>query len=254
MEKAKEAFYAKDYYEGLAPEPRLKEVAKIFDKFDGARLLDIGCGDGTFTLLLRNSMGAGEAFGVEIAREAVAAARKKGIKAYQIDIDRDDLPFDDEYFDVVYCGEIIEHVFDPDHLLEETHRVLRPEGNCVISTPNLAGWPNRFALLLGYQPYPMAASPRHESLGKLLMRDPEGQWGHIRIMTLRALKELLTLHGFTIRRVIGCPVTLKSHLSHTLLNLIKLVDRIMSRFPSLSTRVVLVLGRNEKIGRPENVS
>jgi len=241
MEEVKEEFYSKGYYKGLAPEPRFREVAKIFGKLKGERLLDIGCGDGAVTLLLKENMDAEEVFGVEIAHEAVIAAREKGIKAYQMDIDKDDLPFDDWYFDVVYCGEIIEHVFDPDHLLEEVYRVLKPKGSCVISTPNLAGWPNRFALLLGYQPYPMAASPRYESVGKLLTKSPEGQWGHIRVMTLRALRELVELHGFKIKQIVGCPVTIKSSVPKVLLRLIELVDRVMSNFSSLSTRIIMVL-------------
>jgi len=241
MEEVRERFYSKGYNKGLTPEPRFREVAKIFGKLDGERFLDVGCGDGAVTVLLKESMGAEEVFGVEIAHEAVIVAREKGVKAYQMDIDKDDLPFNGGYFDVVYCGEIIEHVFDPDHLLEEVYRVLKPKGSCVISTPNLAGWSNRFALLLGYQPYPMVVSPRYESLGKLLTKSPEGQWGHIRVMTLRALKELVRLHGFKIRRLVGCSVTIKSPLPKVLSKLIKFIDRIMSRFPSLSTRIIMIL-------------
>jgi len=241
MSKGRECFYSEGYYKGLTPEPRFKECARVFSRLKGERFLDIGCGDGAVTLLLKESMDAKEVFGVEIAHEAVVVARERGIKAYQLDIDEDNLPFDDGYFDVIYCGEIIEHVFDPDHLLEEVHRVLKLKGSCVISTPNLGGWPNRFALLLGYQPYPMAVSPRYESVGKLLTKSPEGQWGHIRVMTLRALKELVRLHGFKIKQIVGCPVAVKSSIPKVLLKLIELVDRVMSRFPSLSTRIIMVL-------------
>ena len=160
-------FYSKGYYSGLAPEPRFNEVLTVLGELRGERLLDIGCGDGTFTVLLKEALKAEEAVGIEIAPEAITAIEQKGIKAYQLDIDEQPLPFDDAYFDVVYCGEVIEHLFNPDHLLEELHRVLKPEGTCVITTPNLAGWPSRLALLLGYQPYPTAVSPNHESVGKL---------------------------------------------------------------------------------------
>ncbi len=188
----KEKFYAKGYYAGLAPEPRFDKVANIFCQLTGDRLLDIGCGDGDITLLLKESSRAREVFGIDIASEAVAVAQGKGIKAYKLDIDEEKLPFEEEYFDLIYCGELIEHLFNPDHLLEEIHRVLRVGGVCVITTPNLAGWPNRFALLLGYQPYPMAVSPSHEGVGKLLVKDSEGQWGHVRVFTAKAFKELFT--------------------------------------------------------------
>lgn len=237
----KEEFYAKGYYAGLAPEPRFAEIIKIFRQLKGERLLDIGCGDGDITLLLKENSGAREVFGIDIAPEAVAAAQGKGIKAYKLDIDEEQLPFEEGYFDLIYCGELIEHLFNPDHLLNEIHRVLKASGTCIITTPNLAGWPNRFALLLGYQPYPMAASPLHEGAGKLLIKGSEGQWGHIRVLTLRSLKELIKLHHFKVRSLIGCPVTISSPLPTLLLSVIKFVDRVMSKFPSLATRIIAIL-------------
>jgi methionine biosynthesis protein MetW len=234
-------FYEKGYYAGLAPEPRFDKVADIFGRLRGERLLDIGCGDGDITRLLKERARAKEAFGVDIAPEAVKAACGKGIEASKLDIDEAGLPFEDNYFDIVYCGEIIEHVFDPDHLLDEIHRVLKAEGTCVLTTPNLAGWPNRFVLLLGYQPYPTAVSPSHEGIGKLLARGAEGQWGHIRVLTLRALKELVSLHHFRVRYLVGAPVTVSTPAPGVLLAAVRFVDRVMSRVPSLATRVIAVI-------------
>ena len=232
-------FYSAGYYAGLAPEPRFREVLAILGKIKGERLLDIGCGDGAFTVLLKEALETKEAVGIELAPEAITAIEEKGVKAYQLDIDEEPLPFDDAYFDVVYCGEIIEHLFNPGHLLQEVHRVLKPEGTCVVTTPNLAGWPSRFALLLGYQPYPMAVSPSHEGVGKLFMKGSEGQWGHIRVFTLKALKELLELYNFKIIKVRGSTATVTS----VNLPLISFVDRFFSRIPSLSTRLIVMGGK-----------
>ncbi|MAH39440.1 MAG: hypothetical protein CL873_02765 [Dehalococcoidales bacterium] len=237
----KREFYADGYYAGLAQEPRFARIIKIFRQLKGERLLDIGCGDGDITLLLKESSGAREVFGIDIASEAVAVAQRKGITAYKLDIDEEKFPFEEEYFDLIYCGELIEHLFNPDHLLKEIHRVLRTGGVCVITTPNLAGWPNRFALLLGYQPYPMAVSPSHEGIGKLLVDDSEGQWGHIRVFTAKAFQELLRLYHFKIRRLMGCPTMINSPLPPILGTIIKGMDRIMSRIPSLSTRLIATI-------------
>ena len=87
-------FYSKGYYAGLAPEPRFQEVLAIVGKLKGERLLDIGCGDGAFTVQLKEALGAKEAIGIEIAPEAVPAIEKRGIKAYQLDIDEKPFPFD----------------------------------------------------------------------------------------------------------------------------------------------------------------
>jgi cyclopropane fatty-acyl-phospholipid synthase-like methyltransferase len=98
MVASKRRFYSKSYYKGLALEPRFKEVAKIFTQLRGERLLDVGCGDGDITLLLKGKMGAKEAYGLELAQEAVTVAKQKGIMCYQLDIDETDFPFNDEFF------------------------------------------------------------------------------------------------------------------------------------------------------------
>jgi 2-polyprenyl-3-methyl-5-hydroxy-6-metoxy-1,4-benzoquinol methylase len=217
---------------------------------ENRRLLDVGCGDGSFTAALKEAGCFVEASGVEIAAEAVAAAQQKGIKASQLDIEKFPLPFDDGCFDVVYCGEVIEHVFNPDFLLDELYRVLKPGGNCIITTPNMAGWPSRMALLFGFQPYATAVSPNHESVGKLLIRDAEGQWGHIRVFTLRAFKELVMLHQFKIERLQGCPVMVSSHLPFIVGRLVRTVDRLMSKRPSLAGRTIAVLRKEGVSGSP----
>jgi methionine biosynthesis protein MetW len=241
-------FYDIGYYAGLMPEPRFTKVLTILSTLKGERLLDVGCGDGTFTLLMKNAMKAEEVAGIEIAPDAVATASKKGIKVYNIDIDESPFPFDDAYFDVIYCGEIIEHVFNTDHLLEEVYRVLKLDGTAIFTTPNLAGWPNRLALLLGYQPYPTAVSPKYEGIGKLFFKGDEGQWGHIRVFTVRALKELLYTYHFKIIGLIGCQVSIKTTSTKFLTQLILLLDKIISRIPSLSNRIMAVVRKDMDTG------
>ncbi len=224
----------------LPPEERFRRVVKIFSALKGDRLLDMGCGDGTATVALKRAIGASEAVGVDIDPAAVAAASRKGIEAFQGDISSIRLPYEDACFDAVYCGEVIEHLFDPDHLLEEIHRVLKPKGVCVMTTPNLAGWPSRLALLMGYQPYPMEVSLRHEGTGKLLLKRSEGQRDHIRLFTKRAFCELLRKHSFVIKHLQGCPVTVGNP-PRVVGGFITMVDKAMSRFPSLATRIIAVI-------------
>ena len=239
----RERFYSDQYYKDLSPEPRFAKVLNLVRGLEKKpdNLLDVGCGDGTFTRLLKEAAEAKEVFGLEIAPEAVSSAQQKGIKASQLNIDENPFPFSDNYFDMVYCGEVIEHVFDTDHLLDEIYRVLKPNGIGVISTPNLGGWPSRAALLLGYEPYPMAVSPKHESLGKFLIKGDEGQWGHIRLFTAKALGELLKLHRFRIARLVGCRILVSSPLPPVFGGLVKSVDALMASFPALATRLIVMV-------------
>jgi methionine biosynthesis protein MetW len=236
----KSSFYEKGYYAGLAPEPRFRKVLQIAARLEAKRFLDIGCGDGSYTLMLKETLKAEEAVGIEVSAEAIGVLKDKGIKAYQWDIDEEKFPFESDSFDLVYCGEIIEHLFNPDHLLDEVRRVLKPGGKIIITTPNLAGWPNRLSLLLGYQPFATSVSPEHEGAGKLMLKGNEGQWGHIRVFTLRALKELIKIHSFRILQTAGCPVSINTSSSGIFVGGIKVADRVMSALPSLASRIIVV--------------
>ena len=146
---------------------RLNKVLTIFGHYKFHRILDIGCGDGKFSLLLKQSAQAQEVYGVDISREAVELANAAGIKAFWSDIDGEPLPFEKDSFDAIFCGEVIEHLLDPDHLLDEIHRTLKPGGIAIITTPNLAAGYNRVALLFGFQPFQADAGYRHY-VGKMM--------------------------------------------------------------------------------------
>jgi 2-polyprenyl-3-methyl-5-hydroxy-6-metoxy-1,4-benzoquinol methylase len=60
-----------------------------------------------------------------------------------------ELPFQEASFDVVLCGDLIEHLRDPGAFLERMRPVLRPTGRLVLTTPNVANWSMRLALLAG---------------------------------------------------------------------------------------------------------
>ena len=171
---------------------RIKKVLKLASELKGRteNLLDIGCGDGINTVLLKEALGASAVYGIDISPGACEAAGQRGVDSICFDIEEGILPFPDEYFDAIFCGEIIEHLFDTDHLLDEIYRLLKPGCSCIITTPNLAAWYNRLSLLLGFQPHLTAASLEHYQAGKLF-RGTSGGRDHIRVMTLRAFSNSL---------------------------------------------------------------
>lgn len=192
------------------------------------RLLDIGCGDGEFTLTFRDT--AEELWGVDISQSAVEHSVQRGIRATFLDIDESPLPYEDNFFDVVVCCEVLAHVFDSDHLFEEMHRVLKPGGIAVISTPNLANYLNRLVLLLGYQPYLTGTGFKYGA-GKLFSKSP---CPHLRVFTHRALKELFPLFGFRVRTSWGerYPNARPPF---------SFIDGILSHIPSLATQLVFIV-------------
>lgn len=229
-------------YEDL--EDRHRKVLEIFSKYRLNRILDVGCGDGNFTLLIGKACKAEEVYGIEISKKGVEEARKNGIKAYQLDIDEEDFPFEDSYFDAIFAGEVIEHLFDPDHFLDEVYRVLKPNGISVLSTPNLASIHNRIALLFGFQPFPMGVSAKL-NIGRFYEPNSEQAQSldHIRVLALRSLKKLLNLHKFEIFEIKGSCAQLPENIKFK--GLFECLDKFIALFPSLSYRSVVVCQKKE---------
>jgi 2-polyprenyl-3-methyl-5-hydroxy-6-metoxy-1,4-benzoquinol methylase len=121
----------------------------------------------------------------------------------------------------VLALEVIEHLLNPDHMLREARSVLRSGGSLVISTPNLASWVNRLALLLGYQPYNAEISTEIVVGVPWRARTFSKPSGHIRPFTLRALIGLLQYHGFKVAKVKGAPGVEPEGLAH----LVKLLSK-----------------------------
>lgn len=180
----------------------LAHLLPYFDRDPEARFLDIGCYDGSLTRAIWEHSQAREAQGVDFLEERLQEARQHGILAHSVDLNQDaPLPFSDGSFDFIFCGEVIEHLFSPDYLLEEIFRLLKPGGYVVLTTPNLASWRNRVSLLLGWQPLGSEVSTRYR-VGH--PRAPQGHpSGHLRLFTPRALRELAPRYGFAVERLAG---------------------------------------------------
>ncbi|MFC1907532.1 methyltransferase domain-containing protein [Chloroflexota bacterium] len=223
-------------------EPRIWKVRGLLRKEQQAvdKFLDIGCFDGTISHLFGSVLKAKEIYGIDNSSKAIKAAKKTGIKAYELDIDKEDLPFEDNSFDAIFCGEVIEHLFDPDNLLDEVYRVLKPGGFCIITTPNLAGWRNRLVIIAGFQPYFSSASLRNYNVGKLTLGMDSGAGReHIRNFTLRGLKGLLRLHNFKIKRVIGSGLRLSEVIPLKWGFPVILAEKLMAMIPSLATCLIV---------------
>jgi len=171
-----------------------------------ARIIDLGCADGEFALKIAERAKTKEIYGAEFLRETCQRARGKGIKVCRADLNKR-LPFEDGFFDVVHANQVLEHLPGTDCFTKEVHRILKPGGYAVISTPNLASLHNIFSLLLGKQPF--AAHVSNEViLGNSLdpkhgMRHASKGEVHIRIFTMEALRELFEYHGFAVEKMIG---------------------------------------------------
>jgi ubiquinone/menaquinone biosynthesis C-methylase UbiE len=144
---------------------------------EGARVLDVGCGLGDFTaVLVEHGLAA---VGCDVSSEALLRARERhpGVEFVQ---SADALPFGDAAFEVVWAGEVLEHVQDVLGLLAEIHRVLRPGGRLLVSTP-AHGPLRRLRLGLSRAAFEANFDPRSD---------------HVRFFTAQTLLETLRVSRF----------------------------------------------------------
>ena len=156
----------------------------------GFRALDVGCGDGARYGLRMQESGV-EMHGVDISEVAVQEARQRGIDA-QVASLANPLPFDDGSFDVAICLEVLEHLVDPEYVVREISRVLKPGGRALLSVPNAAYWTTRVELLFTGH-YNPRGSPVTQRAAP--WRDP-----HIRFFNFGTFAAMLNEGGLKVVR------------------------------------------------------
>ncbi len=104
----------------------------------GLRILDLGCGGGHNGELLKRA-GAREVVGVELDAAAAAEARTRLDTVHICDLQHlDPAQLGEASFDAILASDVLEHLIDPEALLERVVKRLRPGGIVAVSLPNVA--------------------------------------------------------------------------------------------------------------------
>ena len=115
---------------------------------EGARVLDLGCGDGAMLDYLQRERGC-SGYGIEIADANVLACVRRGVNVIQLNLDEGLAMFGDNSFDVVLQIDTLQHLRNAEVMLRETARVGK---SGIVAFPNFAHWPNRVSVLRGRMP------------------------------------------------------------------------------------------------------
>jgi ubiquinone/menaquinone biosynthesis C-methylase UbiE len=149
---------ADDDYDVFTPQASARlvnELVRLSGLAPPARVIDLGCGSGTFTRLLQRA--GYDCIGLDISGKLVEVGRRRhpGLELLQGDIEH--LPFADASFDGVLLSGVVHHFPDPSRCAAEVFRILRPQGRFFAFDPNRT---NPFMWL-----YRDPASPFYSSVG-----------------------------------------------------------------------------------------
>lgn len=162
----------------------VEQISHLVQK-SKCKILDVGCGDGH---LLEKFAEVHDCYGVDISKALLTIARKRGIRTYCVNLEKSRLPFPSNFFDVIICSEVIEHIVNTDNLLTELNRVLKSGGCLILTFPNVnqpISWIVQIALDL-----PPVYSARYKS-------------PHVRDYTLRIVQKILSDFGFKTINITG---------------------------------------------------
>jgi 2-polyprenyl-3-methyl-5-hydroxy-6-metoxy-1,4-benzoquinol methylase len=120
-----------DYYQSARKEilPLLPESNK--------RVLEIGCGEGATLEWLKQIRYCEESWGIELTKNAAETAKTKVDKVIVTDIENDNVDLPKDYFDLILCLDVLEHLQDPWRIMSMLVTWLRPQGTLLASIPNI---------------------------------------------------------------------------------------------------------------------
>lgn len=155
---------------------------------DGARVLGLGCGDGTLLHHLKTRKGA-HCTGIDIDETCVARCIERGLTVLQGDINDEIRDYPDDAFDVVILAQTLQQIYEPAPLIREMLRIGR---RSVVSFPNFSHWRVRLMLTLtGHAPVtPQLPYQWHDT-------------PNIRVITLADFRRYAREVGFAIIKEVG---------------------------------------------------
>lgn len=190
---------------------------------DNLKVLDLGCYDGRFAKLVLKETGL-LIDGADISLANLSNATVLDKKFHE-NLDSPTWWKITGSYDLIFAGDIIEHLIYTDEFMININRLLKPNGLVVVSTPNISSLGRRLLLLLGKSPFLEISKIQEVNLHNAPIV------GHIRYFTPKTLQSLISYWGFKPlsyhHNGIGLPGLMNSY-------------KLGMLFPSLATHMTII--------------
>jgi 2-polyprenyl-3-methyl-5-hydroxy-6-metoxy-1,4-benzoquinol methylase len=118
-----------------------KDIISLIPNNPEQKILEIGAGAGNTLLYIKENRLAGEVMGIELIEIASSNQKHPLIDKFQIaNIEQEDIQAKEEYFDIIICADVLEHLVDPWSLVDKLSNYLKKDGLLIVSIPNIREW------------------------------------------------------------------------------------------------------------------
>ncbi len=132
-----------------------------YNKAESPTVVDIGAGSGDDLTLIKAALPKANLNAIECFPRNIEKLRDLGVNVFEINLERDELPFANESVDLVIANQIFEHCKELFFMMHEISRVLKVGGVLYVGVPNLAALHSRILLLFGQQPSSIKTNSAH---------------------------------------------------------------------------------------------
>jgi 2-polyprenyl-3-methyl-5-hydroxy-6-metoxy-1,4-benzoquinol methylase len=194
-----------------------KEMLKYLPK-DAKKVLDVGCGNGCFAEVIKNQ-NAAEVWGIELMEQEANLAKQVLDKVFVGSCENfiDGLP--DNYFDVIYFNDVLEHLVDPYTVLKKMKSKLAADGVVISSIPNVR-YHNSFVKVLVNKDW------KYEPFGVM-------DFTHMRFFTEKSINRMYEEAGYTVKVSEG--INKSKSLKPYIYNIPFLFTQLDIRYPQFAT-------------------
>ena len=118
-----------------------KDIISLIPNNPDQKILEIGAGAGNTLLYIKENQLAREVMGVELIEIANSNQKHPLIDKFQIaNIEQENIQAKEEYFDIIICADVLEHLVDPWSIVNKLSQYLKKGGVLIVSIPNIREW------------------------------------------------------------------------------------------------------------------